>query len=1199
MKRTRRYRSIAAAIFACVPIQSAIASVTWTGASGTDWANGHNWSNNAGPSPTDTAIFTDTGSSIIPGDTTSVLNIDRIIGGLVFSDTAGHYHTLDLAGHGLDVAGSLSFNLDQGSSTTTTVRNGALLMTNAFGQLNVGRAVSGSASAIVDLSGLRSIAAHVQDVLIGTSTANGANGTLTLSPLNNISANTFVVGSNGNGNLTLGQSNTILTPQFTIAKDFSNSAVKIVSGGNLMLGSLTQRTNLSIANQNIGTNDGYGGTLDLTGGTFNAFLGDLIVGQRQTGGFGGTLGTLIAGTGGSVDIGAPGNTANVIIGHMLTGNTNATGSVDFSGLQSLNANLNSLLLGTAISGSANGTLKLAANNNIGANSIVIGSDGDATLTLGHANTILTPQLTIAQDFSNSSVKIVSGGNLTLGSPTQRTDLSIADQNIGTNDGHGGTLDLTGGSFNSYLGNLTVGQRQTGGFGGTVASLIGGSGGSVDIGAAGNTANVTIGHTLNGGSSAAGTVDFSGLSSLTAHLNTLSIGMSEAGSAQGTLKLAANSFISANSIIIGSNAGGTLALGHTNTILTPQLVLGRDISGASMTIPVGGSLTLGSPSQPVSLSIATGSVNANATVGGTLDLTGATLNAYLDSVVIGNEVPSPGTELGTMTISSRPDNSVHANSILIGGGASTGVLNFGGGMLTANTITAGSGNATFNWTGGRLGVGTFGTQAINFDLNNTGTGTLAPGSASAFGATTIFGNYSQGSAATMALDVSGAGSDGVRVSGTAALAGTLSLNSLTGGILPTVGQVLPLATYASHTGSFGFVVPPILSPDVAFVLDYGSTQLSLRFVAPAAQTWTGSSGPLSTPGNWSNNTTPGTSSSLSITNSTATPETVSVTSSTTVHSITLAGTSAPVSLDVPQGIQLGVANQINVGANATLNSAGQTYGMITVASGGTMHLTGATVNGLVFLLPNGTLQLSGTQPNQLLQGVFSAGQVNVDPGSIANFAQGLGGSRGSLNIGAAARVQFAPGSGRSHIESLTIAPGGSLDLADNPLVIQYVPNPDPSATINGYLASGYNHGAWNGTGIIDSAADANHGLGFAHFAPDDLMIAPALYGDANLDGSVNFTDLLALAQHYGQTNATWEQGDFNYDGTVGFDDLLQLAQHYGQSLTATQLASLSPTFRADVERAFAAVPEPASLMWLAPIVGLAARRRRASRGATSL
>jgi hypothetical protein len=79
---------------------------------------------------------------------------------------------------------------------------------------------------------------------------------------------------------------------------------------------------------------------------------------------------------------------------------------------------------------------------------------------------------------------------------------------------------------------------------------------------------------------------------------------------------------------------------------------------------------------------------------------------------------------------------------------------------------------------------------------------------------------------------------------------------------------------------------------------------------------------------------------------------------------------------------------------------------------------------------------------------------------------------------------------------------------------------------------------------------------------DLGAAPAmgiLTGDANRDGSVRFDDLLALAQHYNDTHATWEQGDFNGDGKVDFGDLLALAQHYGDSLyppaPAGELASV--------------------------------------------
>ena len=59
--------------------------------------------------------------------------------------------------------------------------------------------------------------------------------------------------------------------------------------------------------------------------------------------------------------------------------------------------------------------------------------------------------------------------------------------------------------------------------------------------------------------------------------------------------------------------------------------------------------------------------------------------------------------------------------------------------------------------------------------------------------------------------------------------------------------------------------------------------------------------------------------------------------------------------------------------------------------------------------------------------------------------------------------------------------------------------------------------------------------------------PALVGDVNHDGLVNFSDLLLLAQHHGTAQPLYEGGDLTGDGTVTFDDLLALAQNYGRSL----------------------------------------------------
>ncbi len=78
----------------------------------------------------------------------------------------------------------------------------------------------------------------------------------------------------------------------------------------------------------------------------------------------------------------------------------------------------------------------------------------------------------------------------------------------------------------------------------------------------------------------------------------------------------------------------------------------------------------------------------------------------------------------------------------------------------------------------------------------------------------------------------------------------------------------------------------------------------------------------------------------------------------------------------------------------------------------------------------------------------------------------------------------------------------------------------------------------------------------------LSGAPYLLGDANLDGSVNATDLNALGQNWrGHPNA-WQSGDFTADGTVDASDLNALGQNWRASIP---IAAAQTT----------AVPEPAT------------------------
>jgi flagellar basal body rod protein FlgG len=121
------------------------------------------------------------------------------------------------------------------------------------------------------------------------------------------------------------------------------------------------------------------------------------------------------------------------------------------------------------------------------------------------------------------------------------------------------------------------------------------------------------------------------------------------------------------------------------------------------------------------------------------------------------------------------------------------------VVAGKTLTIANGSPVFNQDGGTLNVlGNYLQTAGDFHFDG---GTLSIGPASVLA---VGGNYTQGSAATLEIQLGGMPGTGLfgrlAVGGTAALDGTLTL-TLVNGYSPMTGDTFPVVTFASATGTF--------------------------------------------------------------------------------------------------------------------------------------------------------------------------------------------------------------------------------------------------------------------------------------------------------------------------------------------------------------------------------------------------------------
>jgi len=161
-----------------------------------------------------------------------------------------------------------------------------------------------------------------------------------------------------------------------------------------------------------------------------------------------------------------------------------------------------------------------------------------------------------------------------------------------------------------------------------------------------------------------------------------------------------------------------------------------------------------------------------------------------------------------------------------------------------------------------------------------------------------------------------------------------------------------------------------------------------------------------------------------------------------------------------------------------------------------------------------------------------------------------------------------------VDSLTVDPTGTINI-NGTLKVHYAGS-SVLPTLLPLLISGRDGGKWDGLGITSTNAQANHGTTAIGYKDDGTSVVTLKYtrnGDANLDGSTGFADLVAVAQNYGKTGTTWSTGDFNYDNTTNFADLVTVAQNYGQSTPVGSAPVAAAPVQAAILQAGLAMVQP--------------------------
>jgi autotransporter-associated beta strand protein len=1195
--RSRRHLLIlaAAATAGLVNIHTASAAThTWTGASDNNWSNAANWTSNVVPSGTGEDVFLVAPSAqnlSIAGNTGTFT-----VRTLTFNANAG--------------TSPVTLNLDNAHTFTIQGTTGDDLIVQAGAQTIAGTGtgvelkLNNTDINIADGASLTITARLGQGSSSNSYNKNG-NGTLILNANN---------GGSGGWNFTGGTFNVnagVVTLANNGATGNSGDRFAVNNGGTLEL-----KANYGSSNGNLFLNDG--GTLRSTGGnrSFGNSGGSIILsGNAKIDVADSTLTIAqdLGGAGGFTKIGA----GTLVLNDSSAATSNYTGSTTVSAgtlaLSATGSSGNSAVInvqsGAAFNVMANTAYAPAANQTLGGTGTVYGA-----VTLSNAGSTIAPGLVgtvgvlTLGDGTTASPLTLNGGRVHFDLSSDATNASTSDRLVinGDLNLNGATrvaINRLGSSLQSnstytlmtYTGNLngsasnlvlpivrqglsivdpttTPGQIQLSVGSGSAANLTWVGDNSANLWQANgatnwsgapdqkyfdwdnvtfddtgsNNPNVTINDTLVPNSitlnNATKTYTFSGSGTLTNVNSVVKNGAAAATFGNSGVNLFNALTVNAGTLTLANdNVGaGTINSGGALTVLNAATF-------TSLSINPGGTLTVGDGATS-----GTGSISGNVTNNGTVVFNRP--DDFAQTTVIAGSGAVVKNGNGVATISA---NSSYTGPTFVNGGTAHPTISTAFGSATAGgTITVA--------TGAVIDVGNVGTNSLNFGPrlfvvsgNGTGSGVLVNNSTgtlqaqqNAFQKVQLAGDATFGGTARFdvrANQVSGVNAASLDLAGhTLTKAGNMQLSLVAadvsaGNIVVTAGT-LSVETTTKIQGADGSNGSINLSGDNTALQVFGNTDASL-FNRPVF--FNGNGGTI--------NEAAGGTPSLIGGNITLNQSITVQTGTGTMGNLTLAGNVS------------GAGGITKSGINVLTLAGSNTY------TGGTTLATGGS----------GTLATAGTLVTNTN---FSNGTLTVNSGLAKVAAQPSSNSKTGLTVIPAVQVN-----------------GGSIDLTNNALVVDYTPGNSPLSQIRGYIQAGYNGGAWNGNNSIASSSAAaspagtgKTALGYAEASAlgitsvagvpvDDssVVVKYTLAGDANLDGVVNALDFNAIATNFGQGANLWRQGDFNYDGNVDASDFTAMSQNFGQTLASAPLTTSLGSV----------VPEPASLALLMLGAGAVGCRRR--------